>query len=103
MATGLEHSRNGVSIADGAEVLLAGGLQGAERRVSRAGRPDKETSLRSVHSWASVYVGGAQPDAAAPTHQGGSSCLGRGSGQVCQHLFHLGQLLRADVICVCGR
>lgn len=27
VATGLEHSRDGVSIADGAEILLTGGLQ----------------------------------------------------------------------------
>lgn len=33
VATGLEHGRNGVSIADGAEVLLTGGLRGAECRV----------------------------------------------------------------------
>lgn len=33
VATGLEHSRNGVSIADGAEVFLTGGLQGAGCRV----------------------------------------------------------------------
>lgn len=35
-----------------------------------------------------------------PTHQGGCCCLGRCRGEVCQHLFHLGQLLKADVICV---
>lgn len=37
-----------------------------------------------------------------PTYQGGSRCLGRCRGQVCQHLFHLGQLLNTDIICVWG-
>lgn len=41
VATGLEHSRDGVSVADGAEVFLTGGLQGAECRVGWVRRPDK--------------------------------------------------------------
>lgn len=41
VATGLEHSRDGVSIADGAEVLLTGGLQGAECRWAGVGCPDQ--------------------------------------------------------------
>lgn len=38
-----------------------------------------------------------------PTYQGGSCCLGRCSSQVCKHLFHLGQLLTTDVVCICIR
>lgn len=41
VATGLEHSRDGVSVADGAEVFLTGGLQGAECRVGWVRHPDK--------------------------------------------------------------
>ena len=41
VATGLEHSRDGVSVADGAEVFLTGGLQGAECRVGWVRRPGK--------------------------------------------------------------
>lgn len=51
----LEHSRDGVGIADWAEVLFTGG-------------------------------------------QGGCCRLGRCSGQVSQHLLHLGQLLSTDVL-----
>lgn len=40
------------------------------------------------------------PVCCGATHQGGSCCLGRRRGQVCQHLFHLSQLLNTDVICV---
>lgn len=36
------------------------------------------------------------------SYQGSSCCLGRCRGQVCQHLFHLHQLLNTDVICVWG-
>lgn len=35
-----------------------------------------------------------------PTHQGCSCCLGRCKGQMCQHLFHLCQLLSTDIICI---
>lgn len=57
VTTRLEHSRDGVGVADWAEVLFIGG-------------------------------------------QGGGGRLGRCSGQVSQHLFHLGQLLSADIICI---
>lgn len=104
VATGLEHGRNGVSIADGAEILLAGGLQGAECRVGwgQIPRQGHMPRLCGMHICANVCLGGVDVCAVAPTHQGGSCCLGRRRSQVCQHLFHLGQLLNADVICVWG-
>lgn len=68
MATGLEHSRNGVSIADRAEVLLAGGLQGAECRVGWGWTPRQVDGdcAYVVCSCANVYVGGVQLAAVAP-------------------------------------
>lgn len=88
VTTRLEHSRDGMGIADWAEVLFIGGLRGREWRVG-AGYLHLSWCLQIIkRACASVY----------PTHQGGSCCLGRCSGQVSQHLFHLGQLLSSDVI-----
>lgn len=88
VTTRLEHSRDGMGIADWAEVLFIGGLQGREWRVG-AGYLHLSWCLQIIkRACASVY----------PTHQGGGCCLGRCSGQVSQHLFHLGQLLGSDVI-----
>lgn len=105
VATGLEHGRDGVSIADGAEVLLTGGLQGADAGWAGVGGPDKwvyTMPIQYTHSCANVHSDGGGPVCCGATHQGGSCCLGRCRGQVCQHLFHLSQLLNTDVICVCG-
>lgn len=75
-----------MGIADGTEVLFIGGLQSGELG-------------RGAYTCPGVYrLLKQHAPLVHPTHQGGGSCLGRRSGQVSQHLFHLGQLLSADVI-----
>jgi hypothetical protein len=89
VTTRLEHSRDGVGVADWAEVLFIGGLQG---RVEELGW--------DPYPCPGVYRLVKRP-LLCHTHQGGGGRLGRCSGQVSQHLFHLGQLLSADIICIC--
>lgn len=81
-----------MGIADWAEVLFTGGLwDGSEEWVGAMPVPTLVcTNVLKRHG----------PMCLSPTHQGGSSCLGRRSSQMCQHLFHLGELLSTDVVCV---
>lgn len=106
VGAGSEDGRDGVCIADGAQVFLAGGLRGDTRWLLVAAKTPSPraavpgTGAAAEHGeWAGGGRGGTHTH---NTHQrGGSRLLGL-LAQVVQHLVHLRQLLSTDVLCVCG-